>query len=174
MGVLLDQRIYQALAVLSALATIGFLVWLVRIWRIRSTLPRWQWVAGGLLTLWALLTLASYLWYNMTFLQHQGRYLFRALLPIGLAVALGWREALRRDLALPLAGLLVFGGVLLRIVGLLSNWPLMMIIVIAIGLGVRYLLPRRFDALAHAAPYLILAVLALVSLFFFVVPQLAT
>ena len=173
MGVLLDQRLYQALAVLSALAAIGFSVWIARIWRRRYRLPRWQWLAGGLLSLWILLTLASYVWYNTTFLQHQGRYLFRALVPIGLAVALGWRETLRRDLALPLAGLLVLGGVLLRIAGLLSNWPLLMMIAAAIGLGARYLLPRRFDALAHATPYIALIALDVASLFLFVVPQLA-
>jgi 4-amino-4-deoxy-L-arabinose transferase-like glycosyltransferase len=173
MGVLLDQRLYQALAVLSALAAIGFLAWFVRIWRRRYRLPRWQWVAGGLLSLWILLTLASYVWYNTTFLQHQGRYLFRALLPVGLAVALGWRETLCRNLVLPLAGLLVLGAVLLRIAGLLPNWPLLMVIVVAIGLGARYLLPRRFDPLAHATPYLALIVLDLASLFLFIVPQLA-
>jgi 4-amino-4-deoxy-L-arabinose transferase-like glycosyltransferase len=173
MGVLLDQRLYQALAILSALAAIGFLVWFASIWRRRTSLPGWQWVAGGLLCLWVVLTLASYAWYNLTFLQHQGRYLFRALMPIGLAVALGWRESLRRDLALPLAGLLVLGAVLLRIAGLLPNWPLLMALVVAIGLGARYLLPRRFDAIAHATPYLALIVLDLASLFLFVVPQLA-
>jgi 4-amino-4-deoxy-L-arabinose transferase-like glycosyltransferase len=172
MGVLLDQRLYQALAVLSALAAIGFLVWTARIWRGRHELARWQWLAGGLLCLWVLLTLTSYLWYNTTFLQHQGRYLFRALLPLGLAAALGWREALRRDLALPLAGLLVLGGVLLRIAGALPNWPLLMVIATATGLGGRYLLPRRFDALAQATPYLALIALDLASLFLFVVPQL--
>ncbi len=33
MGVLLDERLYQALAILSALALIGFLLWSVRAWR---------------------------------------------------------------------------------------------------------------------------------------------
>ncbi|MCL7454611.1 MAG: glycosyltransferase family 39 protein [Anaerolineae bacterium] len=173
MGVLLDQRLYQALVVLSALAGIGFLVWFARIWRQRDTLPRWQWLAGGLLVLWAVLTLASYAWYNTTFLQHQGRYLFRALLPIGLGVALGWREALRRTHALPLAGLFLLSAVLLRIAGWLPNWPLLMVIAAAVGLGARYLLPRRFDPFLHAMPYLSLILLDLASLFLFVVPQLA-
>jgi hypothetical protein len=30
------------------------------------------------------------LYYNLTFVQHQGRYLFPALIPIGLAFAIGW------------------------------------------------------------------------------------
>ena len=36
-----------------------------------------------------LLTAALHIGYNLTFVQHQGRYLFPALLPIGVAVALG-------------------------------------------------------------------------------------
>ncbi|MCP4428011.1 MAG: hypothetical protein GY803_26290, partial [Chloroflexi bacterium] len=36
-----------------------------------------------------LLTLAVHLGYNFTFVQHQGRYLFPALIPIGVAVAVG-------------------------------------------------------------------------------------
>jgi 4-amino-4-deoxy-L-arabinose transferase-like glycosyltransferase len=173
MGVLLDQRLYQALALLSALAALGALAWCAGLWRRRHTLHRWQWVAGAMLSLWAVLTLASYLWYNTTFLQHQGRYLFRALLPIGLGFAIGWREALRRDLALPLAGLLLAGAVLLRIAGLLPNWPLLMVIAVAAGLGVRYFFPRRLDPLVHAMPYLFLIALDLASLFLFIVPQLA-
>jgi hypothetical protein len=31
-------------------------------------------------------------WYNTKFLQHQGRYLFPALIPIGTAVALGLNQ----------------------------------------------------------------------------------
>ena len=36
-----------------------------------------------------LLTLAVHIVYNITFVQHQGRYLFPALLPIGVGVAVG-------------------------------------------------------------------------------------
>ena len=42
-----------------------------------------------ILTLLFLLTVAGYLWYNLTFVQHQGRYLFPALIPIGLAFSIG-------------------------------------------------------------------------------------
>jgi len=50
----------------------------------------------ALLGLSGLFTLAGYLWYNLTFVQHQGRYLFTALAPIGLLVAVGLRELLSR------------------------------------------------------------------------------
>ena len=48
-----------------------------------------------LLLLSALLTFLSFLWYNTKFVQHQGRYLFPALIPLGLALALGWWTAAR-------------------------------------------------------------------------------
>jgi len=192
MGVLLDQRLYQALAVLSALAVAGLGVWLVSLPRSGaakaattnpgesparsngfSRLSRWQWAVAGMLSLWGLLTVASYLWYNVTFLQHQGRYLFRALLPFGLAMALGWRYALRRDSALPLAGLFLLAGLLLRLPGWIGNWPLLLLAAMGGLLALRRVLPRRLDPLVQAAPYLALVILAVISLFFYVVPQLA-
>jgi hypothetical protein len=47
-----------------------------------------------ILTLLFLLTVAGYLYYNLTFVQHQGRYLFPALIPIGLAFSIGWDHLL--------------------------------------------------------------------------------
>jgi hypothetical protein len=37
----------------------------------------------------------GYVGYNLKFVQHQGRYFFWGLLPIGTVVALGWREVLQ-------------------------------------------------------------------------------
>lgn len=172
MGVLLDQRLYQAVAVVSALALIGFLLWAIRTGRAWPGFPKWQRAAGGLLALLALLTLASYLWYNTQFLQHQGRYLFPALVPIGLAVALGWREGLRRELAAPVAILLLLGTAVLRLAGVLSTWAVFLLVVAAAALAVRAYLPRSWDPLVQTIPYLLLILLDLVSLFLFIVPQL--
>lgn len=81
-------RIYQALALLSVLLIAGFLVRLTRRRRSRH--------GGGLiahpaslLALSALLTFLAYGWYNLTFVQHQGRYLFPALIPLAAVGALG-------------------------------------------------------------------------------------
>ncbi|MFC2037975.1 DUF2142 domain-containing protein [Chloroflexota bacterium] len=172
MGVLLDQRLYQLLAILSALAFVGFLMWAGGVWHRRAEFPGWQRAAAGLMALLVLLTVATFVWYNTSFLQHQGRYLFRALVPIGLAVALGWREALGRKRALPLAILLLIGAALLRLMDLLPNWPLLMLVATAAALAIRHFLPRRCDPLIHAAPYLLLILFDLASLFFYVVPQL--
>ena len=46
--------------------------------------------------LWFALTLGGYLYYNLTFVQQQGRYLFPALIPIGLAFAIGWWQILEK------------------------------------------------------------------------------
>jgi 4-amino-4-deoxy-L-arabinose transferase-like glycosyltransferase len=173
MGVLLDERIYQALAILSALALTGFALWALRLWPKRATRPRWQRAAGGLLVVSGLFSLAAYLWYNTQFVQHQGRYLFTALIPIGLAVALGWRETLRRERAWLLVVALLLVAAALRLAGLLPNWPLLMVVVTAVAFAVRWFLPRRLDPLTQALPYLLLIPLDLASLFLFILPQLA-
>ncbi|MEN6478579.1 MAG: hypothetical protein ABFD20_02950, partial [Anaerolineales bacterium] len=42
------------------------------------------------------LTLASFLWYNLQFVQFQGRYLFPALAPLSIGLAYGLIAALQR------------------------------------------------------------------------------
>jgi hypothetical protein len=172
MGVLLDQRLYQALAVLSGLALMGLLLWLGRSWKRRAAIQPWQWSAGGLLALSGLLTLAAYIWYNTGFLQHQGRYLFPALVPIGLAVALGWREALRHEHAALLAALAVLVVGILSVSGRLSAWVLAMLIAPLILLIVRRFLPARWVPFIQLLPYSLLVLLDLACLFLFIVPQL--
>jgi 4-amino-4-deoxy-L-arabinose transferase-like glycosyltransferase len=172
MGVLLDERLYQALAILSALAVVGFSYWLAGVWRRRPALPAWQRTACGLLVLSGLLTLASYVWYNTQFVQHQGRYLFPALVPIGLAAALGWRQALERERALPLALAMLLVAVITWVGGWMPTWPFLMLVAMVVALGVRRALPPRWDGLVQACPYLLLMVLDVASLFLFIVPQL--
>ena len=89
MGVVLPARIYQALALLSALLVAGFLWWLFDRRRPRLAPP--QRASMILLLLSFIFTLLEFLGYNLTFVQHQGRYLFPALIPIGTAAALGLR-----------------------------------------------------------------------------------
>jgi hypothetical protein len=67
----------------------------------------------GYLIFWVILAVLVYIYYNTTFVQHQGRYLFPALIPIGLAFTIGLRQWTRllprawRDaaLAIPFAAL---------------------------------------------------------------------
>ena len=110
MGVVLPARIYQALALLSAMLVAGFIAWLVmHIRRFsrpnqpthqltqqptdqplhRPTTASAHSVSILLLAFSATLTFLSFAWYNLTFVQHQGRYLFPALIPLAMASALG-------------------------------------------------------------------------------------
>jgi 4-amino-4-deoxy-L-arabinose transferase-like glycosyltransferase len=177
MGVLLDERLYQALAVLSALALAGLVAWAVRAWRGRQAVSRWQLAGGALLAAAALLTAASYLWYNAQFVQFQGRYLFPTSVALGLAAAVGWHEALRRERAVLMAGLLLAAAAVVALLGLLRRdlpgWSLLMLLAAAALLAVRSRLPGRWSPAVHAIPYVALAGLDLVSLFLFIVPQLA-
>jgi len=88
MAVPLPTRIYQGLAMLSALLTIGFLARLIRLRQVVRSRPL---IVRRclLLALSAFLTLSAFGWYNLTFVQHQGRYLFPALIPVATAAALG-------------------------------------------------------------------------------------
>ncbi|HNS51276.1 MAG TPA: glycosyltransferase family 39 protein [Anaerolineae bacterium] len=172
MGVLLDQRLYQALAILSTMAVAGFLLWLARAWSRRAAAPSWQIAAGVILALSGLLTLATYVWYNTGFLQHQGRYLFPALLPVGLGVALGWREALRRDRALWMAAAALAAALGIEVFRGLPTWTLAMLVGLAALLAVRRFLPPKWDAAIQACPYFLLLPVDLACLFLFIVPQL--
>ncbi len=96
MGVVLPARIYKGLTLLSTLLVAGFIAWLFQHRRpSQSTnLPIHQSTNSPILPLFllalsAILTFFSFVWHNLTFVQHQGRYLFPALIPIGVAVALG-------------------------------------------------------------------------------------
>lgn len=85
MGVVMDQRVYIALLIFSVFLVIGFIIALSRQ---RLAFSNLLTVQGSLLTVSALLTLALYLYYNLNYVQHQGRYLFPALIPLSLAVSI--------------------------------------------------------------------------------------
>ena len=88
MGVVMDRRVYLLLMAFSAALTVGILLAVVR--RPSSVIIRRD--GTTLLLVSALLTLALYLYYNISFVQHQGRYLFPALIPMGLAAAVSLWE----------------------------------------------------------------------------------
>lgn len=82
MGVLVNDRIYVFLFILTSIATLGALFMLARLWRERKNFPsetRWTWL---LLVLLLALVIAADVYYNLKFFQPQGRYLFYALIPI--------------------------------------------------------------------------------------------
>ncbi|MEA3459415.1 MAG: glycosyltransferase family 39 protein, partial [Chloroflexota bacterium] len=159
MGVLVDERIYLGLALLCTLTGLGFVLFVARTLRHRSC-TLFQRRALGLLALSALFTLLSYLWYNTKFVQHQGRYLFPALVPIGLAFSLGLREIL--DRAKFATFLLSAVALLLAARGLLRGdfgYGLILVGGTALLFWVKALLPRRYDFVFFTIPFLGLCVL---------------
>jgi 4-amino-4-deoxy-L-arabinose transferase-like glycosyltransferase len=88
----LPDRDYLLLGGLSIVALIGWVWWLAA--KRKSPKSTQQPYGGLLLSLLFVLTVGGYLYYNVTFVQHQGRYLFPALIPIGLAFAIGWWQVL--------------------------------------------------------------------------------
>ncbi len=89
---------YLVLGVLSATGLIGWLWWLSERRnserRMRNKFSARLSPQATILALLFVLTVLGYLWYNLTFVQHQGRYLFPALIPIGLALSIGWYHVL--------------------------------------------------------------------------------
>jgi hypothetical protein len=183
-GVFLDVRIYEGLALLCAIV-LGGLALHERQARAPAALGPGQRYALRLLAVTALLALLVYAWYNMQFVQFQGRYLFTALIPVAVAFAIGWQavqEPLRH--ARLLAGALVVLAVALALAGLVLNgslpkWPVALALAGAALLAVRGLLPLRSPRLAgiagglfFALPYVALPVFALYCLFGAVVPGL--
>ncbi len=94
MGVLVDDRIYTALAILTGVALFGFALYAFRIVRHRELFTPPQHWAFGLFLLLAAVGLADYVGYQFKFYQLQGRYLFPALVPIAFFLVVGLREIL--------------------------------------------------------------------------------
>jgi 4-amino-4-deoxy-L-arabinose transferase-like glycosyltransferase len=90
MGVLMPTWLYRALALCSGVLVMGLLYWLRE--RGRETTRDAQLVV---LAATVPLVGAAYVYYNCTFVQHQGRYLFPALIPMALGVALAVDALLR-------------------------------------------------------------------------------
>ena len=177
MAVPIDVRIYRALALFCGLAGVGFVLHVMRVWRERRLrLDEGTQRAASLLVLWLLLTGASYLWYNATFVQHQGRYLFPALVPTAVFFALGWREALRPENARWLAVALLVGcaaAIVRRLAsGRFSKTTVALTGGAAVILGGQSFLGTRFRLAAFTLPYLGLAALALACPFVFIAPYL--
>jgi drug/metabolite transporter (DMT)-like permease len=139
MSVLMDSRFYWLLLAFTLVSAVLFVAWWAHGRSAKRRLAGQTQTKSGAniyspylvltetqsrrLTLLAALMLfacLAFLWYNAQFVQHQGRYLFQALIPVGTAFALGWsfvfsrRERLAQWLWLVLlAGLFVFNGYLL-------------------------------------------------------------
>jgi 4-amino-4-deoxy-L-arabinose transferase-like glycosyltransferase len=105
MGVVMPDRYYWALLGLTGFLLLGFLIAFIGAFtrspqstHNQSTNPQLLFTNYLLLLLSFLTTLGLYLYYNLTYVQHQGRYLFPALVPIAAAVAVSlWAWAALAD-----------------------------------------------------------------------------
>jgi len=168
MAVPMDARTYHLLAVLLAVAGFGLAAGAAQ--RRWAQLQAGQPQALGLLALAVGLMALAYGGYNLGFVQFQGRYLFPALIPLGLFFALGWREAVRPRQTWWLAG-----GLAVALVSGLDKWGGLMVLPFMAAAAARNIIPRAEPYLTPAllaAGYLALAALALVSPYWFIAPYL--
>ncbi len=176
MGVLVDERIYLTLALVSSILGVGFVVFVVRVRQGKVSLTQSQRRVLALLGGAALLTTLQYLGYNLTFVQHQGRYLFLALVPLALGAALSLREVLRPRTARLLAGLLLLVSLLLFAHGAVSGgmprWSPALLIAGAAFLASAGWLPARWQWLPPGLLYAGSVTLDLICLFTYIIPCL--
>ncbi len=174
MGVLVDQRIYQALALVSLLALVGLGLFLLRATANRGMLSGFQWKVLEMLALWLGLTGAAYLWYNAQFVQHQGRYLFPAMPAIALGMALGVRETFRPTRARLLALASAVGIAASLAMVLLTERALKTLSLLlglsALGYIVIWRLGPKRAWIWHVAAYALFVALDLICLFGYIVP----
>jgi 4-amino-4-deoxy-L-arabinose transferase-like glycosyltransferase len=183
-GVFMDSRIYLALAILCGIAAGGLVLRVA--WPVFRR-PGARNVQHNSQSLWllgatVLLTVLVYAWYNSQFVQHQGRYLFTALIPIAMGFAAGWDEALQPRSSLVILVGLVLTGVILAFWGIIAGpglpkWPLALILVFALSMAAVHFIGKpnsRVRVFLFALPYAFLPLLSLSALFGAIVPQLAT
>jgi 4-amino-4-deoxy-L-arabinose transferase-like glycosyltransferase len=186
MGVWLDNRVYNALGILTAVIIAGVIIRVVLSLRqdaarpTRSAPQRATAARPVIYLFTASIVLAAlvYVWYNVQFVQTQGRYLFPALIPIAVVFGLGWDQAQQPRWSRWIAAGLAVLAVALAAWGVLGGhglpkWTLLIVVVVAAGLAVRAWLPRALDGLVWAVPYAALPLVALYALFGAIVPQLA-
>jgi len=175
MGVVVDQRIYQGLAIFSVLTVYGAL------WRLVEALQRGleprQRDALILLGTAALITLVMFLGYNVMFVQHQGRYLFPMLPLLALGAALGWQRLLEPRMAVISAFVVAIVTIGVGLFGLaagnIPKWLIAMLGVTVIGLPVLAFVPDRLRPILGAGGLLGAVALDLWCLFGFIVPMLS-
>ena len=176
MGVLVDERIYRALALWSALLVTGLLLFAERVRRGQHRLTSEQSHNLALLGCSAVLSVLVYVAYNTKFVQHQGRYLFTALGPLGVAAALGLREILRPKAARLLTTGLAAACLVLLLRGLIvvhvPVWTIILLGGAATLLGIAGWLPKPWQWLAPISLYASLLLLDYICIYNYIVPAL--
>jgi 4-amino-4-deoxy-L-arabinose transferase-like glycosyltransferase len=175
MAVPMDRRIYLALGLLSALIAVGYLAFVSQSngWKIRGS------AGAGIIVvaLWAILTSLVYVYYNLSLVQFQGRYLFPMLIPVGIVAILGLREILSGRwtwIGGSIGGLAVVIVLMSSLlIGNLDKWGLLIAGGVTLMLILRHWLPRGGDGWALSIPLAGMAGLSVYSLFAYIVPYLS-
>jgi 4-amino-4-deoxy-L-arabinose transferase-like glycosyltransferase len=175
MSVAMDTRIYQGLGILTGVTGLGFCLGAVGQRRKESEQRAVGQFASRhvptLLAVSAVLTIGGYLWWNLSFVQHQGRYLFPALIPLGLAAGVGWEKLTQARTARIAATALVPIAIVLTATG--YRFAACWCIGVAGLLWLNSLLPIRIRWLLVTVVAGGLALLSGGSLFLFVIPWLS-
>ena len=167
MGLILDTRLYFGLAVFTAVGLWGA-AWHGVKYAPRYTARHWDrvWLLGSL----ALLSGTMYGGYNLTFVQHQGRYLFTALPLFGWLMAGGLAQLTARRAAVSTAILLGSAALIAGVTG--HAWGALILALASGGVILTGTLPRQWHPWLATSMLLALLLLDGVSLFWFIVPQL--
>ncbi len=175
MGVVLDARIYSGALIFSILTLWGAFWRLYEVFKakLESRQRDGLWLIGAS----AVITLAIFLVYNVTYVQHQGRYLFPALPLLALAAAFGLERLTERKLATVTALLLLVIVIVLGVVGLLRGdlpfWAMALVGGGMAGVIIATATPERWRFLPVAGLLAVFIALDVWCLFGFIVPALA-
>lgn len=136
MGVFMDERVYTAALVFTGVLFLGLLWASIRLisGEPDTDMDAFQTTVIAIFGLLLVAVVFSYVWYNLKFVQHQGRYLFWGMLGIGTVVALGWREVLhplQGTITGLMIGTLTISMILARFMGLMGDqWNLVTVAVV--------------------------------------------
>lgn len=114
----LPDTFYSPLAVLVAVALAGVVLYTLSGGYEAIAVPHGMQLLGA----WVLVTILAYGWYNLTFVQHQGRYLFPSLSAIAFFLTLGLREWI-----VPRYRPLALGAVIIGLLGI-GVWSVVFIL----------------------------------------------
>ncbi len=189
MGVLMDARVYRALAYFSILLLLAVLALIAcgrRDRHERALLGRptryvcltpYQHNGLGMLAMAGVGTIVSYVGYNVSFLQHQGRYLFTGLIPLALFAVPGLWLLLRPRASRALTLVLAVGAALVLVAALLdvggfTRWDVLDLLALSVWTALAWRVPyRRF--LWLLVPFLFFIPLDVWVLYRFILPALA-
>ncbi|MDM8530863.1 DUF2142 domain-containing protein [Anaerolineales bacterium HSG25] len=180
MAVPMDGRVYWALMVLMLIALSGLVSLTIGL---KTNDPGLidlkpaKWEALALMAVIIGLVLSAYGWYNLQFVQFQGRYLFTAMIPFGLFFSLGLTSGFRRVWPSIVSLSLLLGYLLLNawLTKQIDKWAFLLTCLPLLILVTRLAL-NRYRSISEqwlvGACYVGLAVLTLLAPVWFIVPNL--